>query len=214
MFSDNLYREHITRRSKNIMDLDDIKTWDDIKDRQDVREIYSEGAVEASQLPWEVRSTLGQFLCEAILDKSSAQQKSKFLDEITEELGAHHSEVAKEQWSLLAGLKSRDINGTLRKHTKSSMYDVVKNCVERERELVEGAMAEDEPGESSQEDVAQFLEDSQQKDSASSYSEHSDNSVNDAMEEDIDPEFLTQNQTHSRVPECAREVLEMLSTLS
>ena len=184
------------------MDFDDIKTWDDIKDRQDVRQIYSEGAVEAAQLPWEIRSTLGQFLCEAILDKSSAQQKSKFLDEITEELSEHHNEVAKEQWSLLAGLKSRDSNGTLRKHTKSSLYDVVKSCVERERELVEGAAVEDESSELSQEDVAQFLEESQQGGSASS--EQNEHSVDDAMEEDIGPVFLTQNQSRRIVRSIGR----------
>jgi len=197
------------------MDLDDIKTWDDIKDRPDVREIYSEGAVEATQLPWEVRSTLGQFLCEAILDKSSAQQKSKFLDEITEELSTHHNEVAKEQWSLLAGLKSRDSNGTLRKHTKSSLYDVVKSCVERERELVEGAVVEGEASDSSEfsdADVSQFV-DPTPADAVSSYDEQN-SSVDDAMEEDIDPAFLTENQPHSAVPECAIEVLKTLSALS
>jgi hypothetical protein len=197
------------------MDLEDIKTWDDIKDRPDVREIYSEGAVEATQLPWEVRSTLGQFLCEAALDRSSAQQKSKFLDEITDELATHSNDVAKEQWSLLAGLKTRDSNGTLRKHTKSSLYDVVKGCVERERELVEGAAAE-EGGESSElsDDVSQFLDPSDQQGAESSYSDDHNVAVDDAMDEDIDPEFLSPHQSHSEIPECAVEVLKMLSALS
>lgn len=189
------------------MDFDNIETWEDIKERPDLKDIYSEGEVEALKLPWEVRSALGQFLCDATLDKNTAQQKSKFLDEISEQLNKDDNEVAKEQWSLLASTKTRDTGGNLRKHTRTSLYDVVKSCVERERELVEaGAPASDE-------DIAQFLDQPEVhvQESISSYSDEFE-AVGESMDEDIDPAFL--QPTKSAVPECAIELFKTLSSFS
>lgn len=200
------------------MDLDLLKTWKDIKDLPEVQAIYSEGAVDANKLPWDVRAALGDFLCSTTFDKTSAQQKSKFLDEMSEKLQESGSSTALDQWSAMAKLKSRDASGTLRKHTKTSIYEVIKTAVEAERELVEKPDA-DEPQleleESMQVDEQDLSEASESSSEASAaqimikVEPDYDDEDDDVMDED-EVEFASP----SKVPTCAQNLFETLETLS
>jgi len=197
------------------MDLDLLKTWKDIKDLTEVQAIYSDGAVDADTPPWDVRSALGDFLCSTTFDKTSAQQKSKFLEEMSEKLQESGNRAAMDQWSAMAKLKTRDTSGTLRKHTKTSIYEVVKTVVEAERDLVEKPDT-DEPQleleESMQVDGQDLSEVSR------SFSDSDVAEVAIKIEPKDDDDVMDEDEVGSvsshEVPACAQNLFKTLETLS
>jgi len=198
------------------MDLDLLKTWKDIKDLPEVQTIYSDGAVDANTLPWDIRSALGDFLCSTTFDKTSAQQKSKFLEEMSEKLQESGNSAAMDQWSAMAKLKTRDASGTLRKHTKTSIYEVVKTAVEAERDLVERPDT-DEPKlelqESTEFDVFDLCEELSESFSDSEVAE-----VTIKIEPKADDDAMDEDEGGSvssyEMPACAQNLFKTLETLS
>ncbi len=182
---------------------DSVKTWSDISERDDVRAIYSEGAVDGQTLPWEVRSALGDALCEVGFDEAiTSSQKSEFLASIGKQLAEAKNKVAQEQWNLFTGLKIRDGKGILRKHTKKSLYSAVKTCIDKERKLVEN------------EDISQFLDEPESVSQVSEprYSLKNSDSYEDVSDEmDVDADRESEASKSRQIPECAKELFKQLS---
>jgi hypothetical protein len=115
-----------------------IADWQSIADREDVKALYAGDGSNAELLPWSVRADLGQKLCDAGFEETSSKRKSVYIKELEQCL---KTEEAKLQWEKFTKGKLSDPAGGKRKHTNSSVFDIIKQCVERERALVD-AVAE------------------------------------------------------------------------
>ena len=158
-------------------------------------------------LPWEVRNALGHFLSRAEMESdASSGKKSKFLEQLSARVQKSDNELAKEQWALFARLKVRDPSGALRKHTKSSLYDAIKSCLDRERELIADA-----PTEHRAADTSEFIEDVEA--SVSQLPPVDDSAVDElAMLADAAEE--PPERKPKPFPRCALELFNTLNALS
>jgi len=115
-----------------------VKPWSDIREHPDVVSLYAADTETVDVLPYSVRDALGDLLSNASLDETNAAQRGTFLDEIAQHLKTQ-GDTAIAEYDHFTKLGTHGTDGKKKKHTKKSLYDVIKRLVERERELTETA---------------------------------------------------------------------------
>jgi len=195
------------------MDEYNFKTWQQLSAMEEIKAIYAPDASDPDRLPFSVRDALGDFLAAAEFNHANPQQKSTFLSSLQEHLTTVGDEVALEEFANFCTL-SQVVEGKKKKHNKSSLYEVIKTCFEKERTVEESEMEVDEdiPKQFDELSSSQLDQEISMSSSSSSSDARSPNVVDTSMQQDEFMETDNLNSSHivSQFPSCTDNLFRIL----